>query len=124
MTTQQETAHLSTLISRVHEEENSLGYTRKESLIAIAELILSGRYSKEEYSRAIQILAHYNLAKLANIHHSYRSTCWRLINAELAKPYKGRCARCGKPLTNPISLEFGHGPICRQKLGISTRKEV
>ncbi|MGA2767977.1 MAG: DUF6011 domain-containing protein [Candidatus Bathyarchaeia archaeon] len=112
--------HLSVLVQRVHDDETRLGYASKEHLIDVCEFILSwpGRYGRVEYSEAIKLLAHYRLAKLANVYHSYRGTCRRLIEAERAKPYFGRCRRCGKTISNPISLAFGHGPICRKKLGI------
>lgn len=28
--------------------------------------------------------------------------------------HEGICSRCGRPLTNPESIEFGIGPICRE----------
>lgn len=118
----QETSHLFVLVQRVLDDETRLGYATKEHLINVCEFILSwpGRYGWEEYSEAIKLLARYHLAKLANIYHSYRSTCWRLINAELAKPYVGRCRRCGLAISNPVSLATGHGEVCRRKLGISS----
>ena len=124
MTTQQEIGHLSTLIQRVKDEETSLGYARKETLVNVAEFILSwpSRYSREEYEGGIKVLARYHLAHLAN--RLRPAKAWKLINAELAKSYKGRCARCGKALTNPVSLEFGHGPTCRKKLGISSKPSL
>ena len=120
---QQETGHLSVLVQRVRDEETSLGYARKETLVNVAEFIVSwtGKYGRQEYSEAIKLLEGYHLSKLANVYHSFRSTCRRFIAAELAKSYKGRCARCGKPLSNPLSLEFGHGPTCRKKLGIGVK---
>jgi hypothetical protein len=122
----QKTGQLSALIQRVHDDETTCGYATKEHLIDVCEFIVSwrGRYSRAEYSEALKLLAHYHLARLANIYHSYRSTCRRLINAELAKPYVGRCRRCGLPLKNPVSVEFGHGPVCRKKLGISSARSL
>ncbi|MDR8093123.1 hypothetical protein KPB05_37335 [Burkholderia gladioli] len=32
------------------------------------------------------------------------------------------CNICGKPLTDPVSLEFGIGPVCRLKLKIESAK--
>lgn len=121
----QERGHLSILVRRVRDDETRLGYATKEHLIDVCEFVLSwpGRYGREEYSEAIKTLAHYHLAKLANIYHSYRNTCRRLINAELAKPYVGRCRRCGRPISNPVSLATGHGEVCRKKLGIKLSKE-
>jgi len=120
-----EPGHLSVLVQRVRNDEVRLGYATKEHLIDVCEFILSwpGRYGWQEYSGAIKILAYYHLAKLANIYHSYRRTCWRLINAELAKPYVGRCRRCGLPISTPVSLATGHGEVCRRKLGIKLSKE-
>ena len=38
-------------------------------------------------------------------------------NAELPDGYKiqheGKCGRCGKPLTDPKSIEYGLGSVCR-----------
>lgn len=28
--------------------------------------------------------------------------------------HEGICSRCGRPLTNPESIEFGIGPVCRE----------
>lgn len=30
--------------------------------------------------------------------------------------HMGICSRCGRPLTNPDSIEFGIGPVCRELL--------
>lgn len=30
--------------------------------------------------------------------------------------HEGICSRCGKPLTNPESIEFGIGPVCREMI--------
>lgn len=30
--------------------------------------------------------------------------------------HEGICSRCGKPLTNPASIELGIGPVCMDKL--------
>ena len=110
---QQETGHLSTLLQRVRDDETGFGYASKEHLITIAEYILSwpGKYSKNEYDEAIRILAKYHLAKLAARRHG-----WKLIEKELARPYKARCRRCGLPISNAISLQTGHGPTCRKRL--------
>lgn len=120
---QEQIGHLSTLIKRVHDEELSLGYVRKESLIDVAQYVLSwpSKYSQEEYSEAIRLLARYHLAKLANLSPRHRIMTWRLINRELAKPYKARCRRCGLPISNPVSLATGHGPVCRRKLGVQPK---
>jgi hypothetical protein len=120
----QEASHLSTLIQRVRDDETVFSYAKKEHLINVAEYILSwpGKYCEKEYSEAIRVLAHYRLAKLANRHPKFRQQSWKLIAKELDKKYIGRCRRCGLVLTNPISLEAGHGPVCRRKLGISGEK--
>jgi hypothetical protein len=112
---QQETTHLSVLLRRVRDDETGFGYASKEHLVNIAECILSwpGKYSKNEYDEAVRILAKYHLAKLAARRHGQK-----LIEKELARPYKARCRRCGLPITNPASLAAGHGPVCRRKLGI------
>jgi hypothetical protein len=117
---QQETGHLSALLQRVRNDETGFGYASKEHLINIAEYILSwpGKYSKNEYVEAVKVLAGYHLAHLAS-----RCRGWKFVEAELAKPYRARCRRCGLPITNPASLATGHGPICRRKLGISPRAD-
>lgn len=30
--------------------------------------------------------------------------------------HEGICSRCGRPLTNPESIEFGIGPVCRERI--------
>lgn len=30
--------------------------------------------------------------------------------------HEGICSRCGRPLTNPESIEFGIGPVCREMI--------
>ena len=119
-TDQPEPGHLSVLVQRVHDDETRLGYATKEQLIDICEFVVSwpGRYGREEYAKAVELLGKYHLRKLANIYHSYRSTCRRLIEAERAKPYFGRCRRCGKSISNPVSLATGYGCVCRRKLGL------
>lgn len=32
--------------------------------------------------------------------------------------HEGRCGRCGRTLTEPVSIDSGYGPECRQMLGI------
>jgi len=117
-------SHLSTLIKRVKEDEQQFGYARREHLINIAEYILSSHdYTPIEYQNAIAVLAHYHLAQLANIYPKYRKQSWKLIQIELEKKYKASCHRCGLPITNETSLRFGHGPVCRKKLGIKAGGE-
>lgn len=117
---QQETGHLSVLVQRVRDDETLLGYATKEHLIDVCELIVSspGRYGRVEYFEAIEVLRRYHLAMLANVYHSFRSTCRRLIEAERMKTYIGRCRRCGRTISNPISLATGYGCVCRRKLAV------
>lgn len=35
----------------------------------------------------------------------------------------GQCGYCGKKLTDAVSIEYGIGPQCRKKLGITVKKE-
>ena len=113
------TFHLSILLDRVRAEEASLGYARKESLINIAEYILTWHdYAKEESREAIAILAKYHLANLANTHPKYRKRSWELIEKELVKPYERRCGRCGLVITAKKSLETGYGHVCRRKIAL------
>lgn len=30
--------------------------------------------------------------------------------------HEGVCARCGRPLTNPASIEIGIGPVCQERM--------
>lgn len=32
---------------------------------------------------------------------------------------RGKCLRCGKPLSDPESLKRGYGPVCAKKLGLT-----
>jgi len=112
-----EQTHLSTLILRVKNDEESLGYATKEHLINLVEYIVSWqRYTKQEYITAIEILAFYHLAQLAS---KNRIHARKFIAEELAKTYEARCKRCGLPISSKASLKTGHGIICRRKLGIT-----
>jgi hypothetical protein len=106
---------LSDLIQRVHDDETR-NYATKEHLVDLAAFILTwpGKYTREEYDQAIQILASYHLGHLPTQRHG-----WKLIEKELARPYQARCQRCGLLISNTVSLQTGHGPVCRRKLGIS-----
>jgi hypothetical protein len=110
-------SHLTTLMNRVREDEEQFNCATKEHLINLAEYILTwpGKYSDAEYDEAIKILANYHLAPLAC---KVKGLGWELIEKELALPYTHRCRRCGMPITNLLSVETGHGPVCRKKLGI------
>jgi hypothetical protein len=114
-------SHLSTLISQVKSDEESLGYVYKERLISMAEYILSypRKYYKAEYDEAIKVLAKYHLAHLAERRHG-----WKFITAELAKVYVARCKRCGRPISSKVSLATGYGHVCRRKLGKGTNNGV
>lgn len=48
---------------------------------------------------------------------------WAGIKADTVKPeleirHEGRCARCGRELTTPESVDTGFGPECADRLGI------
>jgi len=109
--------HLSTLIQRVCDDENSLAYVTKEHLVNLAEYIVGwqNRYTQAEYHVAIQILAHYHLAHLASINHAHAR---KYIAQELDKAWTARCKRCGLPISAKVSILTGYGHICRRKLGI------
>jgi formylmethanofuran dehydrogenase subunit E len=109
---------LSMLLDRVRVEEVSLGYVRKESLINIAEYVVTHGFreiSKEESIQVNIILAKYHLYKLTV---SYRSMNLFNIEKEREKPYQARCSRCGLPISSKKSLETGLGVVCRKKLGV------
>lgn len=38
-----------------------------------------------------------------------------MIPATLAVYHEGRCGRCARPLTDPVSIEIGLGPECRKR---------
>lgn len=50
---------------------------------------------------------------------AYRWLCKRLRTGAALPPsfefwHEGRCGRCGRKLTDPVSIEAGFGPECRQ----------
>lgn len=119
--TQEAPSQLLSLILSVKEDEQRFGYATKQHLIAIAEYVVHnyGKYTKEEYTNAIILLAHYHMANLAD--HT-RGT--RLIAAEQAKAYEARCSHCGAVISSRKSLATGLGIICRKKLGIDGKKRT
>lgn len=32
--------------------------------------------------------------------------------------HSGECGRCGRELTDPVSIEVGLGPVCRERMGV------
>jgi hypothetical protein len=108
------------LLGRVKVEEAEFHGAKKETLCSVAKYILTHHdYNREEYSKAIRILARYHLAKLADRRKPLRAHC--LIKEELAKPYERRCARCGRPNSSKKSLETGYGRVCRKKKSASSQ---
>lgn len=117
MTVQVEVPPLRAFINRVREDERAFGFARKDSLLGLAEGLVTVRgFCWSDYREAIKILANYHLAKLANRCRPKRSL--GLIELERAKPYVGRCQRCGRPIWTLESLSAGHGPVCRKKLAL------
>lgn len=56
-------------------------------------------------------------------HHSHKAFIFLLNNlaagrlhSKLEFWHEGQCARCGKPLTDPASIERGFGPTCFSKI--------
>ena len=49
---------------------------------------------------------------------------WNMVTVKKELPenvkfyHEGRCAKCGRKLTTPESIEAGYGPICIDKMGI------
>lgn len=41
------------------------------------------------------------------------------IHPDLRVQHEGRCGRCGRTLTEPVSIDIGIGPECRSKMGIA-----
>jgi hypothetical protein len=114
MTETQETPRLSVLLSRVRQEEAE-GSVKKETLLSIAKGVLCNYGTIQECREAVDVLARYRLAKLANTHPKYRAKSWDLIQKEESKPYERRCCRCGLPISSEKSLETGLGRVCRHK---------
>lgn len=56
----------------------------------------------------------------------YKSFNWLWMMVKTGKPFpsgfhfyhEGRCAKCGRKLTTPESIESGFGPVCRNKGGM------
>ena len=53
---------------------------------------------------------------------SYKALDWALsrlstdaMPAQLKIQHEGSCSMCSKPLTDPVSVELGIGPVCRAK---------
>lgn len=40
------------------------------------------------------------------------------VSPQLRVQHEGRCGRCGRTLTEPLSITTGLGPICREEMGI------
>jgi len=110
-------SHLSVLINRVVNELRSIGKVRKDTLINLAEYMTYwDDYTEEEARQARAILKEFHLEKLIGNQD--------LINRELEKEYHYRCGRCGRALSNPISVKYGYGPVCRKKLGITVLERL
>ena len=43
--------------------------------------------------------------------------CENVIPSELEVKHSGKCGRCGRPLTNPTSIDRGIGPECYAIMG-------
>jgi len=43
---------------------------------------------------------------------------YHTIDMQCTIYHSGRCSRCGRLLTDPVSVEHGLGPVCRKKLGV------
>jgi len=91
---------LNELLSRLHEEEK-LGYVNKESLLQIAEYLVSRslrEINQDPNSRqAYEVLIKYRTYKLiaTNKHVAQFN-----LDKERLKHYKTRCSRCGLAITN------------------------
>lgn len=62
-----------------------------------------------------------------DMHFRYDLARWFLwcVNTKGSLPrsvqvwHQGYCARCGEPLTDPVSIHVGYGPTCSKRLGIA-----
>lgn len=112
---------LAQLVAAVEAQEQSLGYAKKDTLIAVAEFMATHmkgyHYTKEEGTTAIILLARYRMANLAD-----RLRGLKLIAKERAKAYVARCCNCGAVISSEASLKTGLGSVCRKRLGVKAQK--
>ena len=43
---------------------------------------------------------------------------YHAVSTQCTIYHSGRCSRCNRLLTDPVSVERGLGPVCRKKLGV------
>jgi Family of unknown function (DUF6011) len=110
---------LSELLDLVRIDEVFLQSVSKKTLLDLAEFILNKRwqYTTKEHKDAVEILAKYHIAFLADLSHP--RCCREIIEKERAKPYERRCGRCGLIITAEKSVQTGYGSVCRRKVGAS-----
>ena len=59
-----------------------------------------------------------NLGEMALIQSVQSAAADPYAAARLYGQNTGTCSCCGRELTNPLSIELGIGPICREKFGL------
>lgn len=110
---------LISLILAIKQEEQQ-GRIKKQTLITMAEYMATHtqtfHYTKEEQAAALQILAKYHMAALAD-----RMKGKTRIQKEKAKAWEYRCSNCGAIITSEESKKTGLGSVCRKKLSAKTK---
>lgn len=108
-------SHLSTLIERVERDriqQNKLFFN--ERLMNLAEYIVYyNDYSAEEEKRAKELLREFDFDVELSLEGLERK---HVELHGLVDMYSPICLRCGKTLSNPLSVKKGLGPVCRSKV--------
>ena len=104
-------SHLSTLIKRIDKTDES---NIKWCLMNLAEyMVYYTDYTKDEATKAVAILNNHNF----NTQLSYQGIEKKYVElVGLPDLHSRSCLRCGRGLSNPISMRRGLGPVCRAKV--------
>lgn len=103
-------SHLSTLIKRIDRADES---SIKWRLLNLAEYMVHYTdYTKDESTKAVTILNEHDF----NTELSHQGIERKYVElAGLSNFHSRTCLRCGRSLSNPISVRKGLGPVCRSK---------
>lgn len=88
--------------------------------------VLTGSDNESDYASLGMVKADafrtYGKAAISPNAPSYVAFAWAwahivkgALPASLAVYHEGRCGRCARPLTDPVSIETGFGPECRKR---------